>query len=169
MAEEEPAGRDPAERMRAGYAKAEEKNQRAREALAPLGQGERPTVITVGAVFCAVMAAIAWSSAGVALLTGTEVNGVRPNLAQLALTGLITTALAWGLWNARYWAALGFQVLLLLLLLAGVAGLVLAGTLLQALSTVVLVAGLGAMFWFMVKAMARIQMPEPDSGDGPDR
>lgn len=169
MAEEEPAGEDPAARMQAGYAKAEEKNQRAREALAPLDKGERPTVITIGAVFCAVMAAIAWSSAGVALLTGAEVNGVRPNLAQLALTGLITTALAWGLWNARYWAALGFQVLLLLLLLAGVAGLVLAGTLLQAVSTVVLLTGLGAMFWFMVKAMARIQMPEPESGDGPDR
>ena len=167
MADPEPD--DPAERMAAGYAKAEEKNRRVRESLEPLADGERPTVITVGAVFCAVMAAIAWSSAGVALLTGAEVNGVRPNIAQLALTGLIATGLAWGLWNARYWAALGFQVLLLLLLLAGVAGLVLAGTLLQAVSTVVLLTGLGAMFWFMVKAMARIQMPEPESGDGPDR
>ena len=54
MAEEEPAGEDPAGRMRAGYARAEEKNQRAREALAPLNKGERPTVVTVGAVFCAV-------------------------------------------------------------------------------------------------------------------
>ena len=166
MADPEPD--DPAERMAAGYAKAEEKNRRVRESLEPLADGERPTVITVGAVFCAVMAAIAWSSAGVALLTGAEVNGVRPNIAQLALTGLIATGLAWGLWNARYWAALGFQALLLLLLIAGVAGLVLAGTLVQAVSTLILVVLLGAMFWFMVKAMARIQMPDRASGDNPE-
>ena len=163
MAEGDPTEDGPAGRMQSGYAGAEEKNRRAREALEPLGEGERPTVITVGAVFCAVMAAIAWSSTGVALLTGAEVNGVRPNIAQLVLTGLITTALAWGLWRSRYWAALGFQALLLLLLLAGVAGLVLAGTLVQAVSTIVLVGILGAMFWFMVKAMARIQMPGPPS------
>ena len=159
---------DPADRMQAGYARAEEKNQRVRESLEPLGAGERPTVITVGAIFCAVMAAIAWSSAGVALFTGAEVNGVRPNVAQLALTGLIATGLAWGLWRARYWAALGFQVLLLLLLIAGVAGLVLAGTLAQAVTTFLLVVLLGAMFWFMVKAMARIQMPERAAGEQPE-
>ena len=167
MAEGDPTGDGPAGRMQSGYAKAEEKNRRAREALEPLGEGERPTVITVGAVFCAVMAAIAWSSTGVALLTGAEVNGVRPNIAQLVLTGLITSALAWGLWRSRYWAALGFQALLLLLLLAGVAGLVLAGTLVQAVSTIVLVGILGAMFWFMVKGMARIQMPGPPSDGRP--
>ena len=167
MAEGDPTEDDPAGRMQSGYAKAEEKNRRAREALVPLAEGERPTVITVGAVFCAVMAAIAWSSTGVALLTGAEVNGVRPNIAQLVLTGLITSALAWGLWRSRYWAALGFQALLLLLLLAGVAGLVLAGTLVQAVSTIVLVGILGAMFWFMVKAMARIQMPGPPSDGRP--
>jgi hypothetical protein len=159
---------DPADRMQAGYARAEEKNRRVRESLEPLGAGERPTVITVGAIFCAVMAAIAWSSAGVALFTGAEVNGVRPNVAQLALTGLIATGLAWGLWRARYWAALGFQVLLLLLLIAGVAGLVLAGTLAQAVTTFLLVVLLGAMFWFMVKAMARIQMPESAPGEQPE-
>lgn len=159
---------DPADRMQAGYAKAEEKNRRVRESLEPLGAGEKPTVITVGAIFCAVMAAIAWSSAGVALFTGAEVNGVRPNVAQLALTGLITTGLAWGLWKARYWAALGFQVLLLLLLIAGVAGLVLAGTLAQAVTTFLLLVLLGAMFWFMVKAMARIQMPESAPGEQPE-
>ena len=167
MADEGPAPDDPAGRMQSGYAKAEEKNRRVRESLEPLGEGERPTVITVGAVFCAVMAAIAWSSTGVALLTGAEVNGIRPNIAQLALTGLITTALAWGLWRARYWAALGFQALLLLLLLAGVAGLVLAGTLVQAISTTILIVALGAMFWFMVKAMARIQMPGPPPDESP--
>ena len=98
MAEEEPAGEDPAGRMRAGYAKAEEKNQRAREALAPLDKGERPTVITIGAVFCAVMAAIAWSSAGVALLTGAEVawwNAYHAQVEAVLAPQLSGAALDW--------------------------------------------------------------------------
>jgi crossover junction endodeoxyribonuclease RuvC len=43
---------------------------------------------------------------------------------------------------------------------AAIAALVLAGTLIQAVTTTALLTGLGAMFWFMVKAMARIQMPQ---------
>ena len=34
------------ERMAAGYAKAEQRNQEAREALEPLAEGERPAVVT---------------------------------------------------------------------------------------------------------------------------
>jgi hypothetical protein len=86
-------------------------------------------------------------------------------MVQLVGTAAIMTRMAWGLWRAKYWAALGFQALLLLFILASVAGLVLAGTLLQMLSTLVLTVFLGAMFWFMVKAMARLQMPQrPGSG-----
>ena len=145
--------------MQAGYSKAEEKNRKVRESLEPLAPGERPTVITVGAIFSAVVATIFWVSTGAALLTDAEVNGTKPNMVQLIGTALIMTLMAWGLWRAKYWAALGFQALLLLFILAAVAGLVLAGTLLQLTSTLVLTAFLGAMFWFMVKAMARLQMP----------
>ena len=35
----------------------------------------------------------------------------------------------------------------------------------QALGTTALIVGAGAMFWFMIKAMARIQMPERRSPD----
>ncbi len=34
--------------MARGYAKAEQRNQEAREALEPLAEGERPTVVTLG-------------------------------------------------------------------------------------------------------------------------
>ena len=156
----EPEGEDARSRMQAGYSKAEEKNRKVRESLEPLAPGERPTVITVGAIFSAVVATIFWVSTAVALFTDAEVNGSKPNMVQLIGTAAIMSLMAWGLWGARYWAALGFQALLLLFILAAVAGLVLAGTLLQMVSTLILTIFLGAMFWFMVKAMARLQMPK---------
>jgi protein-S-isoprenylcysteine O-methyltransferase Ste14 len=64
------------------------------------------------------------------------------------------------MWKAKYWAVLGFQMLLVLLILAGVLGMVTAPTLVQIIGTLILTAGLSVLFWFMVKAMARIQMPD---------
>ena len=68
--------------------------------------------------------------------------------------------MAWGMWRARYWAVLGFQALLVIVLVAASLGLVQATEWLQAVGTTVLIVGAGALFYFMIKAMARIQMPE---------
>jgi hypothetical protein len=148
------------ERIEQGYAKAEERNREAREALHPLYEGERPGVVTIGAAFSALIAAIFWSSAIWALFTDATVDGNEPQPLPLALVAAVTTAMAWGMWKARYWAVLGFQMLLVLILLAAIAGLVAATTVLQVVGTVVLVAVALAFFLFMVKAMARIQMPD---------
>jgi len=142
-----------------GYAKAEERNREAREALHPLYEGERPRVVTIGAAFSAVVALIFWVSTGIALFTDATVQGNEQQPLPLAAIAAVTTAMAWGMWKARYWAVLGFQMLLVLFLLAGVAGLVSATTVPQAIGTVLLVAVCLAFFFFMVKAMARIQMP----------
>ena len=48
----------PRERMERGYARAEVRNQEAREALEPLAEGERPLVVTIGAVISALIAAL---------------------------------------------------------------------------------------------------------------
>ncbi len=172
MAEEE-KGRRPVRRkargqtgsdsMKAGYAKAEIKNQAAREALEPLAAGERPPVVTVGAVFSTIVALILWISCVVAVATDAKVNGASVNIAQWGLLAGVMSLMAWGMWQARYWAVLGFQMVLVLLILAGVLGLVVAPTLLQIVSTVILVVGLSVLFWHMVKAMARIQMPRNPS------
>jgi hypothetical protein len=149
-----------ADAMRAGYAKAEVKNQAARDELIPLSEGERPTVVTVGAVLSGIVAVILWGSCFYALITGADAGGRSVNVFQWAFFALVISAMAWGMWKARYWAVLGFQMLLVLLILAGVLGMVTAPTLLQIVSTLLLTAGLSVLFWFMVKAMARIQMPE---------
>ena len=145
--------------MQRGYAKAEERNREARDALVPLYEGERPTVVTIGAVFSGLVAAIFWVSAVVAIFSDAEVNGNEPHPLQLALVAAIVTAMAVGMWRSRYWAVLGFQMVLVLFLLAGVAGLVGATTVAQVVGTVLLVLICLAFFLFMVKAMARIQMP----------
>ena len=149
----------PADRIERGYARAEQRNREAREALHPLYEGERPTVVTIGALFSAAIALIFWVSTVIAIFSDAEVQGREPHPLQLAVIAAVLTAMAWGMWKARYWAVLGFQMLLVIFLLAGVAGLVSATTVPQAIGTVVLVGVCLAFFIFMVKAMARIQMP----------
>jgi hypothetical protein len=143
--------------MERGYAKAEERNQEAREALEPLADGERPLVVTIGAVLAALIAA----SILIGYLVGTEVNGEKPRLAQVLAPALLMGIMAWGMWRARYWAVLGFQLILVFLIFSAVFGLaVQASSVAQFAATLGLLAVSGTFFFFMVKAMARIQMPE---------
>ena len=145
------------ERMKSGYAKAEVRNQEAREALEPLAEGERPTVVTVGAAISAVIAL----SILISYLSGVEVNGEQPRLAQVLAPALLMGIMAWGMWHARYWAVLGFQLVLVFLIFAAVSGIAIqASTVGQFAYYLVLLAIAGTLFFFMVKAMARIQMPE---------
>jgi hypothetical protein len=143
--------------MARGYAKAEERNQEAREALQPLAAGERPTVVTIGAVVAGLLAA----SIVAGYLAGVKVNGETPRLAQVLAPALIMGVMSWGMWRARYWAVLGFQLILVFLIFSAVYGLALqAATVGQFAATLGLLAVSGSFFFFMVKAMARIQMPE---------
>lgn len=146
--------------IRRGYAKADERNREVRESLRPLEEGQRPLVVSLGAAFAALIALIFWVSGIVALFTSTTVNGKEPSPLPLALFALIMTAMSWGMWKTRYWAVLGFQMLLVLFLLAAVAGIVNANTWLQFVGTTLLIAVSGTLFYFMVRAMARIQMPD---------
>jgi hypothetical protein len=79
--------------------------------------------------------------------------------------------LAYGMWKARYWAVLGFQALLVIVLIAGSLALIQAGSWLPAIGTTLLIAAAGAMFYFMIRAMARIQMPQRPGAErsDPDR
>lgn len=150
------AGPSARERMKAGYARAEERNREAREALEPLAAGARPRVVTVAAVISAVIAV----SIVVGYLTGAKVNGEKPALGQILIPALLMGTMAWGMWRARYWAVLGFQMILVLLIFSAVFGLaVQAASVAQVAATLGLLAVAGTFFYLMVKAMARIQMP----------
>jgi hypothetical protein len=134
----------------------ERRNREARERLEPLAEGERPAVVTVSAVIAAVIA-ITTPLVYVILIA---IDAGRPPLVGVLWTTYLMGMAAWGLWRARYWAVLGFDVVLAFLMIAGTVNLIASDTLLRALVSIAVVAGSGTLFWFMVKAMARIQMPE---------
>jgi hypothetical protein len=143
--------------MARGYAKAEERNRETREALEPLAEGERPLVVTIGAAIAGLIAV----SIVVGYLAGVEVSGEKPKLAQVVAPALLMGIMAWGMWRARYWAVLGFQLILVFLIFSAVVGLAMqAASVAQFAVTLGLLAAAGTFFYFMVKAMARIQMPE---------
>jgi len=64
------------------------------------------------------------------------------------------------MWRARYWAVLGMQALLGLLIVIVAISSLTVSNLLGALVVVAIIVPAGTLFWFLVKAMARIQMPE---------
>jgi hypothetical protein len=134
----------------------EERNRAAREALEPLPQDERPPVVTVGAVISGLIAA----SVVIAYLAGAEVNGERPPILQVIPSAVVMGVMSFGMWRGRYWAVLGFQAILALLILAAALGLVSAGSAAQLVGNLTLIAIAGSLFYFMIKALARIQMPE---------
>jgi cation transport ATPase len=145
-----------AEQLQRGYSKSEERNRAAREALEPLQEGERPLVVTIGAVIGAAIAILTMAG----WIAGVKVNGERPEFVQALSPAFLFGVMAWGMWKARYWAVLGFQTLLVFILFAAAWGLATqAGSALQVIVTLALLAAAGALFYFMVKAMARIQMP----------
>jgi hypothetical protein len=73
--------------------------------------------------------------------------------------------MAYGMWRVRYWAVLGFQAVLALLILAATLGLIGAGRAVTVVANLGLIAVAGTLFYFMIRAMARIQMPERQPRD----
>jgi hypothetical protein len=133
------------------------KDEAARAKLEPLAEGERPRAVTVAAVVAFLMGAATL----VLYVTGFEISGGRPPLPLvIGQSGLFLIA-AWGMWRTRYWAVLGMQALLGLIVTYFMLQLVIAvPTVARGLVPLAIVLAAGTLFWFLVKAMARIQMPE---------
>jgi hypothetical protein len=132
------------------------KDDRAREQLKPLRKGERPTAVTVAAVIAALIA----TSNLIAYAAGLEIEDHEFTLGEVLPPAVLMIVMAVGMWYARYWAVLGFQTLLVFLILVVFGALLTASNALAVLVSLLLLAGAGALFWFLVKALARIQMPE---------
>jgi hypothetical protein len=138
--------------------RSELKDAEARAALVPLEPGDRPTAVTISAFVAAALGLV-----NLALyVAGFEIDGERPQaVGVLAFSALMLTA-AWGMWKLRYWAVLGMQGLLGLVILIFSLVAVTAASVWALLITLAIVGSAGTLFWFMVKAMARIQMPRRD-------
>jgi hypothetical protein len=156
-----PASETFEERMARRY---EERNAEARAKLEPLEKDERPAAVTVGAVASTILA-LAITVQGGLSIAGVSAGGAATRPAPLILFAGVLWAMAIGMWRARYWAVLGFQTILLLMMLASAFGLVVVNSLLQAVGTTLLLIGSGTLFYFLIRAMARIQMPSPPGTD----
>jgi cation transport ATPase len=143
-----------------GYARARARDDAARAGLRPLRPGERPTAVTVGAIVATLLAvanlvalAFGYNAGEDTLSPGSDVTGS-------ILTTLVVGIVAYGMWRAKYWGVLGMQTLLALTLVISSLALLFANSVWAALLLVLILAGAGTLFWFLIKAMARIQMPE---------
>jgi hypothetical protein len=155
--EPEPASKPPPAAAKPGmYSRSEAKNQAVRDELVPLGEGERPLVVVIGSVVSVVLAV----SQLIAYLAGLEIRGEKPPIVSFAFFVILLLVMAWGMWNLRYWAVLGYQALLALVILIVGLALMTAENATAVLVCLAIIVPAGAMFWFMVKALARIQMPE---------
>jgi cation transport ATPase len=143
-----------------GYARSRAKDEEARAALRPLHSGERPIAVTVGAIAATALAvanlvalAFGYNAGEDTLSPGSEATGT-------ILTTLVLALVAYGMWRARYWGVLGMQTLLALTLVISSLALLFANSVWAALLLVIIIGAAGTLFWFLIKAMARIQMPE---------
>ena len=136
--------------------RSEIKNAEARAKLEPLQPGERPTAVTVAAIVAAVIGIgniVAW-------LAGLEVDGERPEPGLVLFPSVLLLVAAAGMWKARYWAVLGMQTMLTLLIVTVALAAFTARSALGVVIALVILGAAGTLFWTLIKAMARIQMPE---------
>ena len=153
-----PPGQEPAKKRLTGA----ERDEIARAGLKPLEPGEHPGPVVVA---CVVSVVLAVANLG-CFAAGVEVRGQRPNVFGVLLFGALMLAAAWGMWNLRYWALLGFQALLAVtLVIAGLSLLVAGNVLAVVLCVGVLVLG-GWLFWKLVRVLGRVKVPLPGEPGG---
>jgi hypothetical protein len=138
--------------MRRGYARARERDAALRASLTPLAPGERPLPLRLAALLAVLLCLGNLALVG----TGAEIGGSRPIVPALLFAALMAAAAA-GLWQRRYGAVLGFEILLGCLLMWSALSLLVASNLAAALLCVAVFAVAGPLFWFLIRVMGRIQ------------
>ena len=136
--------------------RSERKNQAARDALVPLREGERPTAVTIAAIVAFLLA----TGNLVAFAIGVKVDGQRAPIGTVAFQALLMYTAAWGMRHVRYWAVLGMEAILAILIVILAVLLFKASTVGTVLILLAVIVPASLLFWKLVKAMARIQMPE---------
>jgi len=136
--------------------RSELKNAEARAKLVPLREGERPGAVTAAALVTALLVVMNIAAA----IFGYDAPGGGDNRAPLVVYALLLGVMTWGLWHAKYWAVLGLEALLAITMLIAGLSAPLASDVISAVLAVAIFVAAGVLFWFLVKAMARIQMPD---------
>jgi hypothetical protein len=141
--------------MRRGYARAEERNAAVRATLTPLAPGERPPALKV-AIAVALLLAL---SNLVAFALGADVPGSGSRVGGLLFVAVMLLA-AWGMWQRRYWAVLGFATLMALITVAFSLLLLIASNVLAVVICLAFAGSAGWLFWKLIRVMGRLQAPQ---------
>ena len=127
-----------------------------RAELESLGEDERPLALLVAIAVCVLLAlAVILGAATVHNLS--RHGGSLPGGAFLAIVLLL---LAFGMYQRRYWAVLGFEALLAFQIIVTSLALVVASTIPAAAICLVSIGLGGWLFWKLVRVMGRIQVGE---------
>ena len=142
--------------MRRGYSRSEERNAAVRAGLTPLAPGERPPALVAAAVVAALLGVANLA----ALLVGLDVRGEEPNAIGVLVFCAVMFVAAAGLWLARYWAVLGFEALLGIIVVFFSLFLLRASNVLAVVVCVPIILGAGWLFWKLIRVMGRLQAPQ---------
>jgi hypothetical protein len=166
-AETAPAAAAPArapepgeDEMARGYARGRARDDEIRANLVPLAPGERPGIVTFAAIVAFVFAIANVATA----LTGNDISSAtgNPSVATAVTTALLLVA-GFGMLARQYWAVLGFETILGLQIVFFSLYLIGVQEWWHAIIPLVAIGLLGWLFWKLVSAMARLQMPKPGS------
>ena len=139
-----------------GYARMRARDDAVRAELEPLAPGERPLAIKLAV---ALAAGIGIGNLALAA-SGWQLNvAEQPDLFQSLALPVLMLVLAVAMWQRRYWALVLFQAILGISIIFAFLFLLRASNLEAVLLSGGVLAVSGALFWFLVRAMARVQMP----------
>lgn len=143
--------------LRDRYARGRARDEAVRMNLEPLAPGERPGAVTIAAIVAFVFAI----ANVVATLTVDDLassNG-NPTAVAVVTTGVLVLA-GIGMLARKYWAVLGFQCILGLQIVVFSLALSRVQKWWVGLALVIAIGLLGWLFWKLIRAMARLQMPD---------
>ena len=147
---------EPPRTMARGYARGRAKDEAARAGLTPLKEGERPLAVTIAGLVALVLAV---GNLVLGYIAGLEIQGEKASPVGVGLFATVMLVAAYGCFRVRYWAVLGMQALLALTLVVFSLLIVRAESIGALAIGLTVLLGSGALFWFLIKSMARIQMP----------
>lgn len=137
-----------------GYSRSREKNDAVRATLKPLAPNERPLAVTIAAVIAAVLAVL-----NLVFLAQDQFTRQSSRATPGLVFCVVMTMAAVLMWRGTYWATLCFQGFLAVTIAVAGVSLLVAGNFMAVLLSVTVIVAAGTLFWFLIRPLARLQMP----------
>jgi hypothetical protein len=137
--------------------RSEERDAAVRARLKPLAPDERPWAVKIGAL----IALLVGGGDLIDVIVGGQltIGRTHAGVGGVVLFSVLMLVCAVGMWKMRYWAVLGFQAILAIVILIFSLYLIRASNLLGFVVSTAIVVGGGFLFYKLVRALSRIQMP----------